>query len=92
MLTHDLKLEDAKAREYREYYWGAWDQSRVKLGEGRDLTLNPSQHGEPVNYLMYPFAQIGTETLDWLNPATFKYTITYIQEGVEKNNTPPKGQ
>lgn len=79
MLTQNLKLEDAKTKEYRDYYWGAWDQYRVKLGEGRDLTLNPPQHGEPVNYLMYPFAQVGTETVDWLDPATFKYTITYVQ-------------
>jgi hypothetical protein len=79
MLIQNLTMEDAKTRKYREYYWGAWDQYRVKLGEGRDLYLNPSQHGEPVNYLMYPFAQLGTETLDWLDPATFKYNITYRQ-------------
>ncbi len=46
---------------------------------GRDLILNPPQQGGPVNYLMYPFAQVGETTLDWLDPATFKYTITYRQ-------------
>jgi hypothetical protein len=25
---------------------------------------------------MYPFAQIGATTLDWLAPQSFKYTIT----------------
>jgi hypothetical protein len=44
---------------------------------GRDLVLNPRQPGEPVNYLMYPFARVGVKTLDWLDPATFTYTITY---------------
>jgi hypothetical protein len=27
---------------------------------------------------MYPFAQVGAETLDWLDPQTFSYTITHI--------------
>jgi len=79
MLIQDLKLSDSKTKEYRAYFWGNVDPYRVKLGEGRDLTLNPPQAGEPVNYLMYPFAQVGDETLDWLDPATFKYTITYRQ-------------
>jgi rhodanese-related sulfurtransferase len=28
---------------------------------------------------MYPFAQVGEETLDWLDPATFQYNISYHQ-------------
>ncbi|MBW2266889.1 MAG: transglutaminase domain-containing protein [Deltaproteobacteria bacterium] len=79
MLKENLKLADAKTAEYRAYFWGGIDPYRVKLGRGRDLTLNPPQKGEKVNYLMYPFAQIGGETLDWLDPKTFKYTITYRQ-------------
>ena len=79
MLKQNLKLADAKTAEYRAYFWGGIDPYRVKLGEGRDLTLNPPQKGEKVNYLMYPFAQIGGETLDWLDHKTFKYTITYRQ-------------
>jgi transglutaminase-like putative cysteine protease len=79
MLTQNLKLGDAKTKEYREYFWGAWDQFRVKFAKGRDLILNPPQHGAPVNTFGYPYAQIGTETLDWLDPAVFKYKITYRQ-------------
>ncbi|MBC8318885.1 MAG: transglutaminase domain-containing protein [Desulfobulbaceae bacterium] len=79
MLKHDLKVEDEKAREYRKYFWGAWDQYRVKLAMGRDLLLNPPQYGKPLNTFGYPYAQIGQETLDWLDPKTFKYTITYQQ-------------
>ena len=75
--TEYLKLGDAKTNQYRDYFWGGLDAYRIKLSEGKDLTLNPPQHGAQVNYLMYPFAQIGTTTLDWLDPATFKYTITY---------------
>ena len=77
MLKQNLKITDSKTEEYRAYFWGNVDAYRIKLGEGRDLTLNPPQAGEPVNYLMYPFAQVGDKTLDWLDPATFKYRITY---------------
>lgn len=78
MLKQDLKLSDTKTAEYRAYFWGGLDPYRVKLSVGRDLTLNPPQAGQTVNYLMYPFAQIGGKTLDWLDPKTFKYTISYI--------------
>lgn len=79
MLVEKLELNDVKTKEYREYFWGGIDAYRIRLGEGRDLLLNPWQHGDPVNYLMYPFAQAGETTLDWLAPETFKYTITYKQ-------------
>jgi len=77
MLVEKLELNAAKTNEYRDYFWGGVDAYRIRLGEGRDLVLNPAQHGEPVNYLMYPFAQVGDTSLDWLEPANFKYTITY---------------
>lgn len=77
MLKQNLSLDDAKTEEYREYFWGGVDPYRVRLGIGRDLTLTPPQHGGTVNYLMYPFAQVGDETLDWLDPKTFRYTITH---------------
>ncbi len=77
MLKQNLKLSDSRTKEYRAYFWGGIDPYRIKLGDGRDLTLNPPQAGKQINYLMYPFAQVGDKTLDWLDPATFKYTITY---------------
>ena len=80
MLVEKLGLNDAKTKEYREYFWGGIDAYRIRLSEGRDLTLNPTQSGGPVNYLMYPFAQVGGTTLDWLAPDTFKYTLLYHQQ------------
>ncbi len=77
MLKEKLQLADAKAAEYSKYFWGGIDPFRVRFGTGRDLVLNPAQQGGAVNYLMYPYAQVGGQTLDWLDPATFKYTITY---------------
>jgi rhodanese-related sulfurtransferase/transglutaminase-like putative cysteine protease len=83
MLAKNLDLTAPETKEYRRYFMGGVDPYRIKLGEGRDLRLNPPQAGEPVNYLMYPFAQIGATTLDWLDPANFKYTITHHQLGEE---------
>jgi transglutaminase-like putative cysteine protease len=78
MLTEKLELKDARTIELRNYYWGGIDPYRVKVSMGRDLTLNPPQKGKSVNYLMYPFAQIGEETIDSINPQTFKYKITFL--------------
>ena len=77
MLKHKLELGDAKTKAYREYFWGGWDQYRVKLAVGRDLVLNPPQDGATVNTFGYPYAQIGGKTLDWLDPKTFKYSFIF---------------
>jgi len=79
MLVQKLELDDARTAELRTYFWGGIDSWRVKLAEGRDLLLNPHQAGQPLNYLMYPYAEVGGLPLDWLDPAGFKYTITYRQ-------------
>lgn len=81
MLVEKLPLDAPETMESRRYFWGGIDAYRIRLGEGRDLILNPPpQQGEPVNYLMYPFAQVGETTIDWLDPASFKYTITFHQK------------
>lgn len=79
MLKQNLKLEDPQVAELREAYWGRVDQYRIRLSEGRDLQLNPPQQGPAINYLMYPFAQIDGKTIDWLDPLTFKYSISWVQ-------------
>ncbi|PNU20976.1 transglutaminase [Geothermobacter hydrogeniphilus] len=79
MLKQNLKLDDPQVAKLREDFWGGVDAYRVRLSEGRDIELNPPQQGPAVNYLMYPFAQVGGKTLDWLDPKTFSYQITYRQ-------------
>lgn len=80
MLTENLNLKDPKTAEYRAYFWGGIDAYRVKLSIGRDLVLNPPQQGSPINYFMYPYAQVGDHILDWLDPSTFKYTVTFSEK------------
>lgn len=79
MLKQKLKLDDPQVAKLRDYFWGRVDAYRIRLSEGRDLQLNPPQQGPAVNYLMYPFAQIGGKTLDWLDPADFQYKLTWRQ-------------
>ncbi len=77
MLKEKLTLSDTKTKQYQDYFWGGWDQYRVKLAMGRDVQLNPSQHGPALNTFGYPFAQVGERTLNWLDPKLFGYTITF---------------
>jgi transglutaminase-like putative cysteine protease len=77
MLVDQLELNDPQIAAAREYYFGGVDAYRIRLGHGRDLLPNPAPEGGAINYLMYPFAQAGGKTLDWLDPQKFRYTITY---------------
>lgn len=50
--------EAAKDPSRREYFFGALDENRVEFSRGRDLVLNPPQRGEPLNYFIFPYAEI----------------------------------
>lgn len=41
-----------------DYFFGALDENRVRFTRGRDLTLSPRQAGDPVNYIVYPYAEL----------------------------------
>ncbi|MDO8785810.1 MAG: transglutaminase domain-containing protein [Syntrophales bacterium] len=80
MLVEGLKLDDAKTKEYREYFFGAVDPYRIKLSTGRDIVLNPQQKAEPINYFMYPYMEINGQPADSLSPDTFRYKFTFKEE------------
>ena len=50
--------EAAKNPAKREYFFGAHDENRVEFSIGRDLSLNPKQRGEPLNYFIYPYVEV----------------------------------
>ena len=50
--------EARKHPERRDYYFGAHDPDRVELTEGRDLVLRPAQQGPPLNFFVYPYAEV----------------------------------
>lgn len=42
----------------RDYFFGAHDQHRVAFSQGRDIRLAPPQRGEPLNFFIYPYAEV----------------------------------
>jgi transglutaminase-like putative cysteine protease len=50
--------EAAKDPSKREYFFGAHDENRIEFSRGRDLILNPRQKGEPLNFFVYPYAEL----------------------------------
>ncbi len=47
----------------REYLFGNLDPDRIEFTIGRDIKLNPAQHGEPLNYFIYPYAEADGKSL-----------------------------
>lgn len=72
ILEKKLTLEEA--RPLRDYYFGAVDEDRVAFGTGRDLRLSPPQAGEPLNYFMYPYAEVDGKAL---NEDLYGFNIGY---------------
>jgi hypothetical protein len=47
-----------KHPEKRDYFFGSHDVNRVQFSMGRDLQLNPTQNGKPLNYFVYPYVEV----------------------------------
>jgi transglutaminase-like putative cysteine protease len=50
--------EAAKNPAKRQYFFGAHDENRIEFSKGRDVVLAPRQSGDPLNYFIYPYAEI----------------------------------
>ncbi len=77
ILKGNLTPVDPKTIAYRHYFWGGWDAYRVQLAMGRDITLTPPQAAGPLNTFGYPYAEIDGKPLDFYQPKSFSYKITY---------------
>jgi transglutaminase-like putative cysteine protease len=51
--------EGWKHPDKKDYFFGAHDDNRVQFSLGRDLVLNPKQDGDPLNYFVYPYVEVG---------------------------------
>lgn len=47
-----------KHPEKRDYFFGAHDTNRVLFTFGRDIRLSPAQKGDPLNFFIYPYAEV----------------------------------
>ena len=54
--------EAAKNPDKREYFFGTHDENRMEFSKGRDIILAPRQNGEPLNYFVYPYAEVDGKT------------------------------
>ncbi len=52
-----------KHPERRQYYFGHLDARRVAFTMGRDLVMKPPQHGQPLNFLIYPYVEVDGKPL-----------------------------
>jgi transglutaminase-like putative cysteine protease len=52
-----------KHPEKKNYFFGAHDENRVQFTVGRDIRLDPAQQGEPLNYFIYPYAELDGKPL-----------------------------
>lgn len=77
MLVEKLDLDSPRVAELRDYFWGGIDAYRFQLASGRDLMLNPPQAGKPLNTFGYPYAEVGGQPLDFYDPKSFGYKISF---------------
>lgn len=48
-------------QEKKGYFFGAHDVNRIQFSVGRDIELSPKQHGQRLNYFIYPYAELNGE-------------------------------
>lgn len=79
MLKENLELNDLKVIDARDYYFGAQTETYIDLSTGRDIVLNPSQESGPLNYFMYPYAEVDGQPLDFISQEYLKYIVTFME-------------
>ncbi len=47
-----------KHPDKKDYFFGAHDDNRLQFTVGRDIRLDPPQQGDPLNYFIYPYAEV----------------------------------
>jgi len=53
-----IDATEAKKTGKVDEYFGVLPANRIEFSRGRDLVLNPPQKGEPLNYFIYPYAEV----------------------------------
>lgn len=53
-----IDASEAKTKGLKKAYFGSLPNDRIEFTTGRDLVLDPPQSGEPLNYFVYPYAEI----------------------------------
>ena len=80
VLEEHVPVDSDKAKALREHLFGNWEMNWVGFNYARDIML-PEQQTAPIGFLMYPYAETPAGAEDWLDPASFAYTITAKEIG-----------
>jgi transglutaminase-like putative cysteine protease len=64
--------EAAKDPTRRDYFFGHHDENRLEFSRGRHLNLTPAQQGPPLNFFVYPYAEVDGKPLE-----TIDHTFTF---------------
>jgi transglutaminase-like putative cysteine protease len=85
-----IDASEAKKKSQAEAYFGNLPSDRIEFSVGRDLTLTPPQSGEPVNFFIYPYAEVDGKRVGEI-PASFHY-IRFSTDSKSSNAeiNPPK--
>jgi transglutaminase-like putative cysteine protease len=63
--------EASKNPAKKDYFFGALDVNRVLFTYGRDVRLSADQKGDPLNYFIYPYAEINGQPVKDLKRSFF---------------------
>jgi transglutaminase-like putative cysteine protease len=85
-----VDASEAKKNSQVEAYFGNLPSDRIEFTVGRDLTLTPPQSGDPVNFFIYPYAEVDGKPVENI-PATFHY-VRFPTESKSRNAGSPKPQ
>ena len=76
VLEENLALNDPKIVALRAKLFGYWEMNWVAFNHARDFSLKPQAASNPINFLMYPYAELAGTPREQLAPEQFIYRIT----------------
>lgn len=75
ILEEKLPLTDPKIVALRDKLFGYWEMSWLALNHARDFSLKAQAANNPINFLMYPYAELDGVAREQLMPDQFVYRI-----------------
>jgi transglutaminase-like putative cysteine protease len=66
-----------------EYYFGAIGADRLEISTGRDIVLEPRANTEPLNYFLYPYAEVDGKPFNQIK-TSFRFQDVNTRKEVSK--------
>ncbi len=75
-----------KHPEKKDYFFGGHDENRVQFTTGRDLVLRPKQQGPPLNYFVYPYAEVDGQPV---KDVDYEFSFRDLEPGAAVTESTP---